>query len=175
MERLNILQQLDSRLFISIFARGGRPTIRYCARVLSRTAEGYLHILLPLLLSQLSIGRVNELITLIAASLVVERVVYWLLKNTLKRRRPQDSLPEFRSLIVPGDKFSFPSGHTSSAFLLATALMVVYQGPVGSVYIWASSIALSRIVLGVHYPGDTIAGALMGSTIVVIMAQLLGV
>lgn len=175
MELLQALHRLDSRLFTSIFMKGDRPEVNTCARALSRSAEGYLHALIPLLLYLLGATRVDELVMLICASLAVERVTYWLLKNGFKRRRPQDYLPDFRSHIVPGDKFSFPSGHTSSAFLLATALTIVYQGPVGSVFIWAAAIGLSRIFLGVHYPGDTVAGALMGSTIVMLIAGSLGV
>lgn len=175
MELLHALHRLDSRLFTSIFVKGERAGVDICARALSRSAEGYLHALVPCLLFMLGVSRVNDLVALTAASLLLERVLYWLLKNGFKRRRPQDYLPGFRSRIVPGDKFSFPSGHTSSAFLLATALTVVYQGPVCSVFIWAAAIGLSRILLGVHYPGDTIAGAVMGSTIVICMAKFLGV
>ena len=174
MLQLQALHQIDARLFVSIFTRGERPTIRACARILSRSAEGYLHVTLPFLLTALAVPGVHQLVTLMLMSLAVERVVYWVLKNSLKRPRPQDSLPGFRSLIPPGDKFSFPSGHTSAAFVLATALCLVYEGPVNSIYFWAGGIAFSRVLLGVHYPGDTLAGALMGSSIVVVMANLGG-
>ena len=43
-----------------------------------------------------------------------------MLKNGFKRNRPQDALTHFTSVIVPHDQFSFPSGHTSAAFLMAT-------------------------------------------------------
>lgn len=175
MEILYALQRFDVRLFTQLFRQGERRMIRPLARALSRSADGYLYVLVPLLLYMLGAGQVAEFTLLLFASLVVERVLYWLLKNGLRRRRPQEFMPGFRSLVVAADRFSFPSGHTSAAFLLATALYVVYQGPVFSVYLWATAIGLSRVILGVHYPGDTVAGAVMGSATVIFIANQLGV
>ncbi|MCB1845501.1 MAG: phosphatase PAP2 family protein, partial [Halioglobus sp.] len=69
---------------------------------------------------------------------------------------------------------SFPSGHTSAAFLLATALTITYQEPAVAMCGWAGLVALSRVILGVHYPGDTLAGAVMGSGIALFTANQLG-
>lgn len=174
MELLYALHRLDTRLFSMLFRQGERGVLRPCARALSRSGDGYVHALVPLLLVTLGASRVVDLVLLIVASLVLERTLYWLLKNGLKRRRPGESLSGFRSLVVAADRFSFPSGHTSAAFLLATALTVIYGDTGYPVYAWAVSIAFSRIILGVHYPGDTLAGALMGSTVVVFIAAQAG-
>ena len=107
-------------------------------------------------------------------ALAMERPLYWVLKNALKRRRPQDYVIGFRSLIVPSDKFSFPSGHSSGAFLLATSLCLVFGSPCAATLLWATGVALSRVLLGVHFPGDTLAGALMGSGLAILSAQLWG-
>ena len=111
---------------------------------------------------------------LLAAALILERGLYFSLKNSLKRRRPQEAVPGFRSLITASDQFSFPSGHSSCAFLLATSLVLVYGAPVAIIYLWAGAVALSRILLGVHFPGDTLAGALMGTSIALLSAELPG-
>jgi undecaprenyl-diphosphatase len=79
-----------------------------------------------------------------------------------------------RSLVVASDQFSFPSGHSSGAFLLATCLAIVYGGPVTAMYLWATGVAVSRVILGVHFPGDTLAGAVMGTSITVFSASQLG-
>ena len=84
-------------------------------------------------------------------------------------------MPGFRSLIVASDQFSFPSGHSSGAFLLATALAVIYAGPLLVVYLWACCVGFSRVILGVHFPGDILAGATMGTTITLLSARLLGI
>ena len=61
--------------------------------------------------------------------------------------------------------WSFPSGHTSSAFALATSLSIVYPKwyVIVPSYLWASSVGYSRMHLGVHYPSDVLAGALVGT------------
>ncbi len=175
MKILTRMHEVDARLFFSVFQGGQRGWFRTLAKTLSRSADGHLFVLLPLALWVAQSPLVGELSTLICVALVVERCTYWLLKNGLKRRRPQESLDNFRSVITASDRFSFPSGHTSAAFLLVTCLTLVYQEPAASLYLWASSIGLSRVVLGVHYPGDTVAGAVMGSAIAFATANFLGV
>ena len=59
---------------------------------------------------------------------------------------------------------SFPSGHSATAFGAATVLALAVRGP-GRVLAWllAIGIAFSRIYIGVHYPLDVVAGALLGA------------
>jgi len=174
MEILNNLHKYDRHLFARVFRQGERRMVIPLAKALSRSGDGYLHLLLPLLLWQLKLPGFDDFIALLAASLVLERLVYWVLKNSLKRKRPQQAVPGLRSLIVASDQFSFPSGHSSGAFLLATTLVLVYGGPVAAIYLWAGGVALSRVVLGVHFPGDIVAGGLMGSAIALLCAIQLG-
>ena len=175
MKILAKMHEVDARLFFSVFQGAERGWFRTLAKTLSRSADGYLFVLLPLALWLAQSPLVSDLCKLICVALAAERCTYWLLKNGLKRRRPQESLDNFHSVITASDRFSFPSGHTSAAFLLVTCLTLVYQEPAASLYIWASSIGLSRVILGVHYPGDTIAGALMGGSIAIVTANFLGV
>lgn len=175
MELLSALQQFDHRLFTRVFRQGERRMIRPLARALSRSGDGYLHLLVPLLLWLLGADRLASFIALLVAALACERALYWLLKNSLKRRRPHEYMPGFRSIITASDQFSFPSGHSSAAFLLATALGLVYAGPLIAMYLWATGVAISRIILGVHFPGDTLAGGLMGSSIVLLVAGALDI
>ena len=67
--------------------------------------------------------------------------------------------------MTSGGSPSFPSGHTSDAFSLATALSIVYPKwyVVVPAYAWAVTVGYSRMALGVHYPGDVLAGALIGA------------
>jgi len=60
---------------------------------------------------------------------------------------------------------SFPSGHTSEAFSTATALSLKYPEwyIIAPAYLWAGSVGYSRMNLGVHYPTDVLAGALLGT------------
>lgn len=174
MEILKRLHQYDRDLFARVFRQGERRMVIPMARALSRSGDGYLHLLLPLLLIALQLQGLHGFVTLLVLALLIERGIYWSLKNSLKRPRPQDSLPGLRSLVIASDQFSFPSGHSSGAFLLATCLVIVYGGPVTAMYLWASGVAVSRVILGVHFPGDTLAGAVMGSGVALLSAMQLG-
>ncbi len=86
------------------------------------------------------------------------------LKYTVKRKRPYETYPDVENQGVENDP-SFPSGHTSAAFSLATTLSLNFPKwyVVAPAYAWASSVAYSRVDLGLHYPSDILVGALVGS------------
>lgn len=169
------LQQFDTQLFSRLFESGGRRRlVRPLSKALSRTGDGYLHLALPAILLLAGAEGLPVFAILLGTAMAVERIVYLLLKNTLKRRRPEQFVPGFRSLVQASDQFSFPSGHTSAAFCLATATGIVFGGPFIAMYLWAGAVGLSRVLLGVHFPGDVLAGAVMGSSIAVASASQLG-
>jgi undecaprenyl-diphosphatase len=95
----------------------------------------------------------------------IERPLYWILKNVFKRNRPPDIIPCFQSIVKASDKFSFPSGHTAAAFLLATLCYVFFGAIALPLFIWAAMVGLSRIWLGVHFPTDILAGSCLGIVI----------
>lgn len=86
------------------------------------------------------------------------------LKETIKRDRPFTSYPEIEKLSSAGG-YSMPSGHTSIAFATATSLSMAYPKwyVIAPSFVWASAVGYSRMHLGVHYPTDVVAGALIGS------------
>lgn len=86
------------------------------------------------------------------------------LKYLVNRDRPYVTHPDLRPLSNESSR-SFPSGHTSSAFALATSLSLNYPKwyVVVPAYAWASATGYSRLYLGVHYPSDVFAGAVLGS------------
>ncbi len=86
------------------------------------------------------------------------------LKYSINRDRPYITYPEIKP-IESENTPSMPSGHTASAFNIATSLTLFYPKWYVAVpaYTWASGIAYSRMYLGVHYPTDLIAGAILGS------------
>ena len=97
-------------------------------------------------------------------SLGVSSVVTWAGKYAFRRRRPFEKYPDVVQLSSGGGP-SFPSGHTSAAFAIATSVSMSFPKWYVMVpcYIWASGVGVSRIVLGVHYPSDVLAGAIVGT------------
>ncbi len=92
----------------------------------------------------------------------------YLIKSIVKRKRPYLALQNVYSKKnnSPTDDYSFPSGHTTAAFALATSLTLRYNDQpllIGGLYLYALSVGYGRIYLGVHYPGDVLAGALVGA------------
>jgi membrane-associated phospholipid phosphatase len=96
-------------------------------------------------------------------SLGVSTAATWALKYTVRRERPFERYPSVVKL-SSGGGYSFPSGHTSSAFAMATSISMSYPKwyIIAPCYLWAGTVGVSRIVLGVHYPSDVLAGALVG-------------
>ena len=88
--------------------------------------------------------------------------LYILLKHKFKRNRPQDYLDSFEAKIKPSDQFSFPSGHTAAAIVMATQILLFFPWFAALAIFWALAIGASRVLLGVHFPGDILAGASIG-------------
>jgi len=96
------------------------------------------------------------------SSAVFGVIVFKLLKRLSQRPRPCQLEPHCWSRVLPPDKFFFPSGHTMTAFSIALVVSYFYPALEGTLFFVAFSIAVSRIVLGMHFLSDVLAGIVLG-------------
>lgn len=162
MRLLQVIHHFDLRTFDWCLRRKHRQMLVEASRWVSKSADGYLYALFAL---TALLFQQWALFSALFIGFFIERVVYFFAKNQLKRNRPQQAIPGYISVIQPSDRFSFPSGHTSAAFLML-AIVDAFFPTAGLVLLfWAMSVGVSRVLLGVHFPTDTVAGAVMGYSI----------
>src|SRR5690606_5476752 len=125
-------------------------------RTISSSADGPYYVMAAALSWLVLRDSSLQFLTLLGISFIIERPLYFILKNGLKRNRPAQAIPGIVSIIVPSDHFSFPSGHTSGAFIFVTSMVLVLPESAGismidlnliliaAVYSWAIMVAASR-------------------------------
>ena len=117
-------------------------------------------------------GKITIVLLLIAAGFS-DAICFQIIKPWVGRIRPSHEFYEYINLLVSkGGKYSFPSNHAANSFVFATVLSYFYDKNRISLYILASTIAFSRVYVGVHYPMDIIFGSIIGYIISWIILSL---
>lgn len=122
---------------------------------------------LPILLLIISLAVKNKRLRnksyYLLVSVLTAVIITNILKYTIDRPRPFVTY-SFIEKVTAGGSPSFPSGHTSDAFVLAMALSLAFPRKwiVIPSFIWAFAMGYSRMSLGVHYPADVLSGASIG-------------
>jgi undecaprenyl-diphosphatase len=105
------------------------------------------------------------------AALIISHLIVQLFKRTVGRPRPSRTLAA-RATIAEPDRFSFPSGHAAAAMSIAVVYAAIFPAVAVPVVIGATLVGLTRVFLGVHYPGDVIAGQLIAAaTALLVLAR----
>lgn len=95
-------------------------------------------------------------------------VLFRALKKASHRQRPCDIEPHCWSSVLPPDRYSFPSGHSITAFAVAVSVGLFYPQLMFSLLTAALLIAASRIILGMHFLSDVVVGSSIGILLAII-------
>lgn len=171
MKTLKIIHEYDLTLFNQLTNVRLNDGLMKLSRYISKTGDGYPYLLLLAWVGW-SESYQSPLFMAILIGFMIERPIYFILKNGFKRNRPEAIVKGFQSIIKPSDQFSFPSGHTSAAFMIATLCGQFYPTLIIVLLGWAFLVGLSRIMLGVHFPTDTLVGMSLGVCVAIISLEI---
>ncbi|MBN2423500.1 MAG: phosphatase PAP2 family protein [Calditrichaceae bacterium] len=159
---MNLIKKIDVNLVLYIDTLPDYNFLLNIFRFLTWIGNGHLYFLI-IIAEFLYPGKEDCKTGLILlTALALEIMIYYILKNSTKRLRPFDSLDNIRKIIDVPDKYSFPSGHTAAAFVMAHILSHQFHALLPVFYITATLIGISRIYLRAHYLTDVLTGALIG-------------
>ena len=162
---LNQMHRLDSNLCLAVNQTSQCRLIRDCFRAVSRLGDGvFWYGLMLIILIVKGAEGVTPVIHMALAGLFGTILYKWLKGKTL-RPRPYEIHQDIFLTGKPLDKFSFPSGHTLHAVVFGVVALNYYPQLAFIILPFTTLVGLSRVVLGLHYPSDVLAGALIGSLI----------
>jgi membrane-associated phospholipid phosphatase len=159
-------QNIDIRLLRSINSQENLSSDKYFRFITN--SDTYVIIGAPVIMAGAGLIRDDDKILrnafVMAAASIVNAGVTTALKYSINRKRPFETYPDIFQKAKAGSP-SFPSGHTSSAFATATSLSLAYPEwyVIVPSFAYAGTVAYSRMHLGVHYPSDVAAGAVIGA------------
>jgi undecaprenyl-diphosphatase len=134
-------------------------------RVASRLGDGVIWYLLIVMLPFLYGAAALRPAIVMALTGVLGLLLYTLLKRVFVRERPFITHTSIDMKAVPLDRYSFPSGHTLHAVSFAWQATAHFPELGWVLLPLAALIAGSRVVLGLHYPSDVLAGAAIGAAL----------
>ena len=162
---LNSMHRLDSNLCIAVNQTSQVRLIRDLFRLVSRLGDGLFWYSLMLLILLFEGGDGLLPVLHMALAGLSGTLLYKWLKGKTLRPRPFEVHQDIFMSGKPLDKFSFPSGHTLHAVVFGLVAINYYPALSFIIMPFVSMVALSRVVLGLHYPSDVLAGAFIGSLI----------
>jgi len=153
----------ERRLCLVATSVARRHALRATFRAVSRLGDGLFWYLLMAAMP-LALGAVGVLVALqMLGTGAVGLLLYKSLKRRLVRERPYIGLDGITCSMAPLDRYSFPSGHTLHAVAFTVLALHYLPGLAPLLVPFAMLVAMSRVVLGLHYPSDVLAGAALGA------------
>src|SRR4051794_9134595 len=159
---LNYIATRDHRVMRRLNNWRAPRWVRVWAVVATRGGDGWLWY--SMFLVVLFFGGEHKWVTIesCAAAAGLGVLLFMLLKRITGRKRPCEIEKHCWANLLPPDQFSFPSGHSITAFAIVIPLGLFYPSLMIGMLFCAVSIALSRVLLGLHFMSDVLVGSLVG-------------
>lgn len=168
---LERLVSLDLRVCCYFNRHAEKRRIRRLFSIISRLGDGLVWYVLMIVLPFIFGLDAIEVSLRMAGAAIAGLVIYKLIKSFTERPRPFVKNRNIVPGTTPLDQYSFPSGHTLHA--VSFSLIAVHYFPVlGWLLLpFALLVAMSRVVLGLHYPTDVLAGAIIGLALAILFVS----
>src|ERR1700691_2528802 len=159
------IQSNDHRLMRKIHRWRAPRWFRILMIMMTRLGDGWLWYSIGLIL--LVFGGSQKFLAIGAATAAAAAGIFLFrtIKHTSRRKRPCEIEPHCWAAILPPDKYSFPSGHSITAFAVAMSVGLFYPHIEICLLVAALLIAASRIILGMHFLSDVLAGSAIGAAL----------
>jgi undecaprenyl-diphosphatase len=162
---LERIARWDGAVALRLNRAGRSRRVHAPFRVVSRLGDGAAwYALMLALLVGVGPEAAPAVLHMIVAGLACTALYKWLKGRTL-RLRPFEAYPDIMAFAAPLDHYSFPSGHTLHAVAFTLVAVAYYPWLAWLAVPFTLLVATSRVMLGLHYPSDVVAGALIGATI----------
>jgi undecaprenyl-diphosphatase len=170
---LSRMHALDTSLCLRFNRTSQYRLVRWWFRLVSRLGDGvfWYAVMLGIVLAQRADGLLPCLHMLAAG--LAGTAVYKAIKAKASRPRPFEMVSGVSLCTAPLDRFSFPSGHTLHAVAFSAVALGYYPALAWLLVPFTVLVGVSRLVLGLHYPSDVLAGAAIGGLIAKISFALL--
>ncbi len=135
------------------------------AAMACKLGNGWLYLTLPLLLTLLDTAAAGPYFAAAGTSLIAAFVGYSRLKRAIRRCRPCETFPWLDVAVETLDRYSFPSGHSMAAAIIAVPMFFFFPTLSFVGLLWWALVGWCRIALGHHYPSDVAAGSFVGGSL----------
>ncbi len=169
---LQWLAELDLAWCLRFNRASQRRGLERLFAIVSRLGDGVFWYVLMLALLLVQGQTALPAVAQMLAAGVVALALYKWIKARTTRPRPCAQHDHIRISVAPLDEFSFPSGHTLHAVSFSIVAVYHYPALIWLVGPFTVLVALSRMVLGLHYPSDVLAGALLGTGLAMLALQI---
>lgn len=159
------LKKLDQQLFVGINGRLHRSFLNFWVYHITHLGGAWFTIIASLLIWYAAPQPWSKVGLQSCVALAVSHLPVVIAKKTYPRVRPYLALPNTKTFRNPLKDHSFPSGHSTAIFSVTMPFVAAAPGLAIILLPLALIVALSRIYLGLHYPSDCLAGAVIGSSV----------